>query len=71
MREERGLVIGSEGCPVALVDLGIEGQEVVNPADPEQASGEEVKNAGAPFAQIEAMEADQTEEREGLKNPGD
>lgn len=71
MTVERGLVFGSEGCPVALVDLGVEGQEVIDPADSEKASGEEVNNAGAPFAQIEAMEADQTEEREGLKNPGD
>ena len=58
MREERGLAIGSEGRPVALVDLGVQGQEVIDPADSEETSGEEVKNARAPFAKIEAMEAD-------------
>lgn len=65
------LATGSKSRLVALVDLSVEGQEVIDPANAEQARSEEVKDAGAPFAQIEAMEADQSEEGKGLKNPGD
>lgn len=64
-----GLTYGGESGAIAFVDLGVEGEEVVDPADTEEASGEEVEDTGAPFAQIEAVEADETEEGEGLENP--
>lgn len=54
---------------IEIADLSVEGAEVVNDSDEEAAAGEEVEEAGAPFAHVKAMDAEDTEE--GEENPGE
>ena len=54
---------------VEFVDLTVEGAKVVGPADAEEAAGKEPEKSGGPFAQIEAVDAE--ESQEGEQDPRD
>src|SRR5688500_7101545 len=54
---------------VAFVDLLVEGPEVEQVAEEEQAAGEEPDQAAQPLAQVEAVNAKDAEERQ--QDPGD
>ncbi len=54
---------------VHFADLSIERPVVVQDTDEEQASGEEIDQAGAPFAHVESVDAEHAEESE--EDPGD
>lgn len=59
-------------CFLAVIffaDLGIQGPEIVDPADSEEAAGEQVKNARNYFSQVKTVDAKQPEE--GEQDPGD
>ena len=43
---------------IALADLGVERQEIVEHTQPEQAERQQIQKARAPFAQIEPMQAE-------------
>ena len=54
---------------IEFVDLAVQGAEVVGPADSEKTAGEEPDETGAPFSQIEAVNAEVAQE--GLQDPRD
>ena len=54
---------------IDLADLLVEGPEVVKDANEEQPAGKQVQNAGNPFAQVEAVEAEAAKKSE--QHPGD
>ncbi len=56
------LSVHSSRLPVDLLDLLIECQHVVDDADAEQTTGEEIQNAREDLAHVEAMDAEQSQQ---------
>ena len=60
---------GSGRATIQLVDLTVQCEEVVEPADAEQPARQQVDDARDPFAEVEAVETEQSEKRQ--QEPGD
>lgn len=53
---------------IFLVDLLVEGAEIIQPSDHEKPAGEEPEDAGKKFPHVEAVDAEEADK--GLQDPG-
>ena len=63
-----GKIVGWLAFPVQFVQLSIQRAEVIDDTDQQATTRDEVKQAGHPFALVEAVNTEEAEE--GQQNPG-